>query len=509
MTDAPALLRSMVVYAIALPLAVFLGYLVCDPLSLKTFTTLGLIIFIILAPVFLRFHHPILVLTWNMAGVFFFLPGRPHFWIVAVALSLGISLVRKTFDKRFHFLSAPELTYPLLALAAVILVTAQLTGGIGLQALGSATYGGKKYIYVLAGILGYFALTAHRIPPERAFLYVGLFYLSSLTNLFGDLFQFKVTALMWLYYIFPPTAYTEATTLTETRLVGATAAVAGAFSFLLAKYGVRGIFLSGKPLRALLFCAVCLSGFLGGFRSLIMHLGLVFLILFFLEGLHRTKLLPLFLLLAILAGGLLVEFAQRLPRTAQRALAILPVPIDPEVRQDAQHSSEWRIRMWKAVLPQVPQYLLLGKGYGFSAEEYSYGTALGQTNPDFAESWGATMAGDYHNGPLSVIMPFGVWGALAFVWLLWAGYKVLLRNFRYSDPSLRTVNALLLATYVVKVFMFWFVVGGFNADLPMFLGMLGLSVSLNGGVRKPVPVPTPNMQFGKLQLAPAAGVPVR
>ena len=38
---------------------------------------------------------------------------------------------------------------------------------------------------------------------------------------------------------------------------------------------------------------------------------------------------------------------------------------------------------------------------------------------------GAMLAGDYHNGPLSILMPFGMFGAIAFLWLLGAGLKVL------------------------------------------------------------------------------------
>ena len=39
------------------------------------------------------------------------------------------------------------------------------------------------------------------------------------------------------------------------------------------------------------------------------------------------------------------------------------------VRLDAQNSSDWRVQMWQAVLPQVPEHLLLGKGYFVSASD--------------------------------------------------------------------------------------------------------------------------------------------
>ena len=62
--------------------------------------------------------------------------------------------------------------------------------------------------------------------------------------------------------------------------------------------------------------------------------------------------------------------ANRLPLTFQRALSFLPVNIDAGVRADAQASLDWRIEMWKALLPQVPPHLLLGKGYAITPEDY-------------------------------------------------------------------------------------------------------------------------------------------
>jgi len=44
-------------------------------------------------------------------------------------------------------------------------------------AFGGEVAGGKRYFYLLLAIIGYFALTAQRIPRERANLYVALFFL--------------------------------------------------------------------------------------------------------------------------------------------------------------------------------------------------------------------------------------------------------------------------------------------------------------------------------------------
>jgi len=94
----------------------------------------------------------------------------------------------------------------------------------------------------------------------------------------------------------------------------------------------------------------------------------------------------------------------------------------------------------------------------------------------------AMVAGDYHSGALSVLMPFGMFGTIAFLWLLGAGVKVLHCNRRYGDPKLKLINDFFLSYFLAQVLIFFFVFGALNSQLSVFLGILGLSVSLNGGV---------------------------
>jgi len=66
---------------------------------------------------------------------------------------------------------------------------------------------------------------------------------------------------------------------------------------MLARYGIRDIFVSGKKWRLVAFIAFFLLGFFGGYRVIFIAIGLTFLIQFFLEGLHRTQLMPIFALI--------------------------------------------------------------------------------------------------------------------------------------------------------------------------------------------------------------------
>ena len=85
-----------------------------------------------------------------------------------------------------------------------------------------------------------------------------------------------------------------------------------------------------------------------------------------------------------------------------------------------------------------------------------------------------------------MLITFGIWGGIAFSWFIAAALRVFHNNYRYGDPQLRVVNTFLYATFVGHLIVFVFIVGGLQADLPVFIGWLGLSVSLNGGMSRPV-----------------------
>src|ERR1051325_4648121 len=104
---------------------------------------------------------------------------------------------------------------------------------------------------------------------------------------------------------------------------------------------------------------------------------------------------------------------------------------------------------------------------------------------------GNSFVGDYHNGPLSVIIPFGIFGSIAFLWFLGASFKVLRANYKYGDHDCFHVNTFLLAYFIAKVILFFVIFGGFYSDLPMFIGIIGFSITYNGGVAKRVPAAQP------------------
>ena len=487
MTNAPALFRSLLVYGICLPLAVVLGYMVATPYSLESLGMEVIVLSVLAIPLLLRWHHIWLIAAWNSTAMLFLIPGRPQVWMLLAAISLVISILQYAVNRNMKFLSAPSVAWPLLFLIVVILITARLTGGLfGARVFGGDTYGSKKYFVMLAAVIGYFAMISRPIPPKRTGLYVALFFLGAGTAAIANLPGIINPAFNFLFLFFPVVS-TDAFDQTSvvgpmglpTRFFGLANLGLAAYCLILARYGIRGLLDATKPWRLGLLCLCVPVSMMGGFRSTTILLALTFALLFYFEGLHRTRLLLPAVFVLVLGGALLTLVAPRLPYAVQRSMAFLPIPIDPVVRFDTQGSTEWRLGMWRDVLPEIPRYLLIGKGYGFSGMEH-YNT---MNSLEAVE-----LVGDYHNGPLSVIIPFGIFGSIGFVWFLVAGIRLLHQNCQFGDPAHQQINTFLLAYFVAKVIFFFTVFGSLHSDLPLFLGLLGLSISLNGGVAKPAVV---------------------
>ncbi len=516
MTNPAATIKVLITYAIIIPVAMIAGYVLTDAANSPTYSSLGFlgaIIALLFAPIFIKWHYPIMVFGLGCPAYVFFLKGSPPLWQVVTILSLGIAIVERTLNSDRRFIRVPSMTWPLLFTVAMAFGTAKLTGGIGLHTLSGEGGGGKKYIELFLGVAMYFALVSRPIPKAQRNLYIALFFLAGLLAVLGDLAALLPYPLDYINLVFPASAQVGDQAGNGTVQFGVTRlAMFGGFAgglanFMLVKFGMRGIFSGGRHWwRAPFFLAMLALTLLGGFRiTVIAYAGLCGQ-LFFLEGLHRTRLLMVFVLGGALGAALLVPLAHTLPYTFQRALSFLPLDVDPAARMDAEGSAEWRYRIWRDTWPQVPQYLLLGKGYALRAEDFEmigYGQfANGLAANLDASQEGLAVSGDYHNGPLSTLMPFGIWGAISFIGVSLAALRVTYRNYKYGDPELKTVNTFLLAFNIQHLFGFFFVIGAFSGDIGGFAKMAGFSVALNWGVcgpaRQPVtavqPKPLPQAQ---------------
>jgi hypothetical protein len=487
MTNPTGALRLLITYAVCIPVAITVGYLLTNPLDYGTLGFFALLFGILISPVFIKWHYPLLVFGLACPMVCFFIVGKPPLAQVVAVMSLGIAVTEGIMNSEKRFLKAPVMTWPLLYICAMAYMTAELNGGINLQHLGGeGAGGGRKYLNLFIGAATYFALTSQAIPRKRFHFYLMLAMLPSLLGALGDLFPFLPSPLNKINLLFPPSqTYEDGVSLGTTRLSSVSFAVGCIMSYMLARYGLRGTFSPQKPGRAVLFIISFILTFLGGYRSSLIGMTMTLTLMFFLERMYRTRIMPFLVMGGILGITLLAAFSDKLPFTFQRSMCFLPFKWDADVLMDADHSSQWRYRIWAETWPQVPDHLLLGKGYTITAEDYSFMGISAFLNGNInASDDNLAVSGDYHSGPLTTLMPFGIWGGIGMLWLMGATIYVTYRNYKYGDPELHTYNIYMFVSAVGATFFFLFIVGAFSSDMGNFAKLAGLNIAFNGGLAK-------------------------
>ena len=483
-----AVTRNHLIFGVCLPFAVLLGYLLADVRDPVSLVIIMAAIAGLTFPLLMRWYHPILIFSWNLTAQATFLPGAPLMWALCSCLGMFFAILNRSINAENKFAHVPSLTAPLLAFAVVIITTATMTGGFNLQILGSSGVGGKRYFYILTAIMGFFALSSRKISPKHAYAFAALFYLPGIAGMFTHLAANAGPAARLISFLFPGEIATDLADLAgqpqadgvgEVRLGGMMAVSFALFSWMLVRYGIRGVFDLGRPWRLGIFLIGIAVGFLGGFRSHLISVMLAFGILFVMERLWRTRVMLILIVMGFLSTVFLAAFANKLPSTIQRTISFLPFDIDPMIKVQADSSSQWRIDIWKQVVEEVPVYFFKGKGYTYSSDDM-YMALYGQATLGAAGSaQGAVLAGDYHNGPLSLIIPFGIYGLLAFMWFVSAALVYLYKAYKRGLPELKTINAFLFASFLSKTIFFFSIFGAIATELYVYTGILGLSVALN------------------------------
>jgi hypothetical protein len=484
-----AALRVIALFSVIVPLAIYIGYLLSNPYSIKDLGIVAALVVALICPLLIRDHQVLPFLFWNASMNFYFLPSSPPFWVLASLLSVGFVFLSGGLNRRNELFRVPSIGTPLIVLFAVIFITAELTGGFGGQSSGNERFGGKIYVVMFGAIIGFFALSSHEIPLSRARFYIAIFFLSSLTAALSDLILVLGSSFYFLYaFVSPDLAVYQAEVGPDSsqvmRLAGVWIASQGVCYYLLARHGIRGLLDPSRWWRVLLFITFATLSLLGGFRSTLLTLALLVAIQFVAEKLLRTALFPTSIAAVFVGAICVLPFIDRMPLSIQRAVSFLPVKVDVAARKDADGSAEWRWEMWKAVYPDIPKYLLLGKGFSFN------GTDLYLTEQAYKRGFTsgydtAILSNGYHNGPLTTIIPFGIWGAISFGWFCWTSIRYLYRKKERGHPDLRTINTFLYSLFVCRLVYFLTVYGQFNSDLFEFTGVIGFAIALNRGAENP------------------------
>src|SRR5215813_5214801 len=113
MTNDIAVIRSMLIYAICLPLAIFLGYLIAGPIDITAASVFGLVLFLFMLPFLFRWYHAWLIAVWNMAMVLYVLPGTPMGWMLMAFVGFFIALGHYILNRERKFIEVPSVAWSL------------------------------------------------------------------------------------------------------------------------------------------------------------------------------------------------------------------------------------------------------------------------------------------------------------------------------------------------------------------------------------------------------------
>jgi hypothetical protein len=488
--------KAHLITGICLPLALLIGYLLAEPTQLSSLAVVGLVVGILFLPLLFKGYYYLLLFSCFSVFGFMFLAGSPPLWLLAVVAGFLCAVVNRCVDPDRRLMVGGGVAWSLLALAGVVGVTALFTGGVGLRTLGSSYYGGRHYMYVLGGILAYFTLAGYRVPASQATFCSSLFFLSGVTAVLALVpyaFPHTYSVLSYFMACDPGGPISDFFNSDVARFGGLGAVCFSGCYFLLLRYGLGGVLDFSRAWRAGLMVLFLGGGLCSGYRSFPGLMALVIGVSFFAEGLYRSRHLLQVAGLAVVCGLLLVVFAPKLPLTAQRALSFLPVEVQPAARISAQNSSDWRLEMWETLLrSEVPKRLFKGRGYAINSDALAL-AQYKESRGEFRYEW-AMLTGEFHNGPLSVIVPFGLWGVLALGWFFAATGRMLYRNWVLGHPELTNINRFLLVYFLARLVLFLFVVGSLCDELYQFSCLAGLAVSLNAAA-KPRVVEEPEEEY--------------
>jgi hypothetical protein len=478
----------MLALGVSALLAVMLGVALANPTNIQTIIWVGATIGFLSIPMLMRHHQFLLVACVNAPLIAFFLPGNPDLWVFFAFFSLGASLLAWAVNGSNRPQWDMRVGWPLLILLMIVISTAMFRGGVTGRALGSGNWGGMRYVLVVSAIAAFFAISARSIQAGSANRFGSFYFLSGSLSFVSNLILIAGPSLYFLFSVFSSElAYFQLREGSIQRYTGLALAAAAIMNWLLMKYGIRGLTSFGSFWRIFVFALFLGVGLLGGFRSTLILLMLLLAFQFAFERLYRGWHIVALVGTIALSLAMLVMFIERLPISIQRSLSFLPIKVDPIVKADADGTLDWRLEMWKVVLPEVPKYLWIGKGYSYSGVDY-YLTKAAVSQGRLTSYEDTLISGNYHHGILTLIIPFGLFGFLAFMWFAVAGWWLLFNNYRRSRPEVVLLNTFLLSYYSARLLFYFTFYGQFDLDLIVFTSCVALSLAINRGWQGTHPV---------------------
>ena len=228
------------------------------------------------------------------------------------------------------------------------------------------------------------------------------------------------------------------------------------------------------PVRAFCFAGCLLLTLMSGFRStLLMIAGLMLIASYLRRGVLEAGRLA-FLGVGVAVLIVLSSYVVELPRAIQRSFSFLPGKWDAYAVAEAEHSTQWRIFMWKEML-LTDRYIenkWLGDGFGFTQQQYELMmTQAGQEQVQ--ENF--LIVGEVHSGPITAIRFVGYLGLLLYTCLLVAMAREALRLCRQTmKTELGALTWLICLPIIWETFSYFAIFGSYDSSMPTLIFNAGM-----------------------------------
>ena len=362
---------------------------------------------------------------------------------------------------------------PLLIFFQFIIFITIIFRGIGLSFLDSESWGGFTYIILLTNIVFIFYIDRAVLNESDWYKSIKyLTFLSLLPVLIEIMYYFGITG-FWNHFIPTPLEQVK-----EINTFGTRFQTANIASQMIAVYAFF-IFPRSldrkenkKKFTFLIMISFFLAG-LSGHRIAIISISLFLLITILLNKRIEVKrsikkvgiILILVYVIVLLSVGVL-------PYSFQRSVSFLPfIKVEESALTDASGSEDFRILIWRSVIDVIPKYFIFGKGVTFSSDYFHW---IEATEPGSIEDF--IITGNLHNGPLSLVISFGIFGFFIAMLLFFCTIIDINKVNKkvWSLPNLKSYFITIYSLFVVEVFVFIFIYGDLNKTLPFIFIIIAI-----------------------------------
>ncbi len=429
----------------------------------------------------------VLVLLYLAGYAQFVLPGLPGdislLMLTQIAI-VGIIALQKAMKTEPRKKNEPSRVWIILFLLNMLLIIA--VRGFGLTILGSAAYGGKKYIILLVVFLFFFAAPKISISEKHVnYLFFGGL-VATLLPVLAQVSLFMSGGATQAWAAFFSISWRD---VEQAMIMGGES---GDVRWsMLRHFGAMIITVSlvWPPLWKRKILAWILIGLavyltmLSGFRSRIVEAGALIFIWLIVTAKNKMRRFMVLLFLGLIGWGVALAIIPLLPFHGQRALSFLPLAAeritDPMAIKEAQDSIDFRVEIWGIAWENIHEYLFIGRGLLLQVAEWAWLQRGAYGTPEFFYAGHA-----YHSGPLSLLIDFGIFGFVVGTGFLlslcveaWRG----VRKYCSGKTDLLSRYYTFMAIFLsYRVFAFYFIYGNVTKNFPeMIMTAVLLKVLLN------------------------------